>query len=131
MVAVKKPRPVSQNKILEKQVTSDVKKYLMLRGWRPIRFQRTVVMGAFQAGEPGQADYLFVRYDTEPLHPPGAGRLLWCEMKAPSGHLGPKQVEWIEREKGRGALVLVVDDFDEFVRYYEKAFGVSGQLRLG
>jgi hypothetical protein len=40
-------------------------------------------------------------------------------------------VEWIEREKTRGALVLVVDDFDEFVAYYEKAFGVAGQMRLG
>jgi len=131
MVATKKPKVVSQNKILEKEVTASVKKYLMLRGWRPIRFQRTVMSGSFQAGEPGQADFLFVRYDSDALHAPGAGRLLWCEMKSPAGHLGPKQEEWIARERGRGALVWVVDDYAEFVKLYERTFGVAGQMRLG
>jgi hypothetical protein len=127
----KKPRPVSQNKILEKQVTSDVKKYLMLRGWRPLRMQRTVLPGQFSTCEPGTPDILFLRYDTTALHSPGWGQMLWIEFKSPAGHLGPKQVEWIDKEKARGAIVLVVDDLDEFVAYYEKAFGVSGQLRLG
>ena len=71
MVATKKPKVVSLKKVQEREVTHAVKHYLELRGWRAIRFQRTVVMGAFQAGEPGQADYLFVKYDAEPLHPPG------------------------------------------------------------
>lgn len=127
----KKPRPISQNKILEKQVTAEVKKYLTLRGWRPIRFQRTTMPGSFSTGEPGQSDFLFVRYDAEPLHPSGSGRLLWCEMKSPTGHLGPKQEEWIARERSRGALVWVVDDSAEFVKLYERTFGVAGQMRLG
>ena len=52
-------------------------------------------------------------------------------MKSPTGHLGPKQEEWIAREHSRGALVWVVDDLAEFVKLYERTFGVAGQMRLG
>ena len=131
MVVAKKPKVVNQKKILEKAVTASVTQYLKLRGWRPLRMQRTVLPGQFSTCEPGTADVLYIRYDTEALHPPGSGRILWVEFKSPSGHLGPKQEEWIAREKSRGAIVLVVDDLQEFVRYYERTFGVSGQLRLG
>jgi len=130
-VVAKKPKVPSQKKLLEKQVTASVKKYLELRGWRPIRMQRMTLPGQFSSHEPGTPDFLFVRYDTEPLHPPGQSRCIWLEMKSSSGHLGPKQEEWIARERKRGAVVLVVDNAEEFVKYYERAFGVAGQMRLG
>ncbi len=131
MVVAKKPKVPSQKRIQEREVTKAVKHYLELRGWRPMRCQRTVVGGAFQSGEPGQPDFMFLKYDTEPLHSPGNAKVIFIEFKSPSGHLGPKQEEWIARERQRGAVVLVVDNAEEFVKYYERAFGVAGQMRLG
>lgn len=129
--ATKKPKAVSLKKVQEREVTKAVSDYLKLRGWRPLRMQRTVLPGQFSTCEPGTADVLYLRYDTTALHSPGWGQMLWIEFKSKTGHLGPKQEEWIAKEKTRGAVVLVVDDFQAFVSYYEKAFGVSGQMRLG
>ena len=122
----------SAKRELERDVTKRVKEYLELRGWRGVRFQRTVIPSQFQSGEPGQADFLFVRYKKLPDgNPSAAVDLIWIEFKANTGHLGPKQVAWIEREKGRGAVVEVVDDPDSFKIWYEATFGVTGQMRLG
>ena len=118
-----KERKPSRAKELERDVTKQVKKYLELRGWRGVRFQRTVANSQFSSGEPGQADFIFLHY---------AHRLmLWIEFKSPTGHLGPKQVEWIERERLRGAIVEVVNDADAFKDWYEANYGISGQMRLG
>ena len=53
--------------------------------------------GAFQTGEPGQADYLFPRYEN--LRPGGA-QALWIEFKA----LRKGQPEWHDRERLRRGL---------------------------
>ena len=118
----------SRSKELEREVTKKVKQYLELRGWRGVRMQRTVVPGQFQTSEPGCADFVFLNYDRN--RSTDYCRVLWIEFKAKTGHLGPKQVEWIAREKSRGAMVEVVDDAEEFRIFYEKTFGISGQMTL-
>lgn len=107
-------------KLLERHVVGQVRDFLELHGWRPIRMQQTVVAGAFRAGEPGQADYLFLHYLGGR---PGAAAALWVEFKCPDGRLGRNQPEWHEREWARGGLVWTVDDFDRFRVEYEAHFG--------
>jgi hypothetical protein len=129
--AISKIPPV---KILEKQVTEQVRDYLKYRGWRAIRMQRTVVPGAFQSGEPGMPDYLFLRYLPPFPTPKGAAALcLWIEFKAPGGKLREGQAEWHCRERLRGGSVWVVDDLDWFAELYEKHFAWlhSGDSAIG
>jgi hypothetical protein len=118
-------------KLLEKQVTEQVRDYLKYRGWRAIRMQRTVVPGAFQSGEPGMPDYLFLRY-----LPPAKGTLaltLWIEFKAPGGKPRELQSAWHYRERLRGATVWVIADFDCFAEQYQKKFAWlhSGDSAIG
>jgi hypothetical protein len=82
--------------------------------------QRTVLPGSFQTGEPGQADYLFLRYLTG--EKPGSTLALWIEFKAPNGRLRKGQPEWHARERLRGGLVWVVDSFEDFEESYRREF---------
>jgi hypothetical protein len=107
--------------LLEKDVTRQVVDYLAFRGWRAIRMQRTVLPGSFQTGEPGQADYLFLRY--MPGGKPGETMALWVEFKAPGGRLRNGQAEWHAREQLRGGIVWVVDSFEDFEESYDREFG--------
>lgn len=100
----------------EKDTTRTVREYLQLRGWRPVRINA----GPFGAN--GMPDYLFVHYQRR-LH-------MWIEFKAPKGTLSDKQAAWIEHERTKGALVLVVRDIDAFFGWYEKHFGQEGQARM-
>jgi len=103
-------------KLVERDITRTCREYLQLRGWRPIRINA----GPF--GSNGMPDYVFLHYQRN--------LILWVEFKAPNGRLGPKQVEWIEGERARGATVLIVRDYLALVEWYEKTFGVEGQQRL-
>lgn len=75
-------------------------------------------------GDPGMPDYLYIRYVRRNQdHPPsatpsGVAELLWIEYKAPSKTPKPHQVAWHLAERRRGALVLVIDDFDKFREWY-------------
>jgi hypothetical protein len=106
-------------KLLEKHVVGQVRDFLELHGWRPVRMQQTVVPSAFRTGEPGQPDYLFLRYLGGRA---GAAAALWIEFKRPSGRPGKNQPEWHARERGRGGLVWTVDSFDSFLACYEAHF---------
>jgi len=115
------PKPNARNaspaKLLERDITRTVRDYLELRGWRAVRINA----GPF--GKAGMPDFLWIHYQRR--------LMFWTEMKAPGGRLGPLQSQWIEDERKRGALVLVVGDVTAFINFYEKTFGVGGQLRLG
>ena len=126
--------------------------YLAWRGWRAVRINRGVFQGpagVFSSGEPGQADYAFCRYlDESKLA--GASLILWIEFKSPTDRRRCscvpaetkkcgvcQQVIWQERERKRGGLVWVVDDFVVFAEKYEQEFQwlhagkyASGQLDL-
>jgi hypothetical protein len=83
--------------------------------------QRTVLPGSFQTGEPGQADYLFLKYLTGGK--PGSTLALWVEFKSPNGRLRKGQPEWHTRERLRGGLVWVVDSLEDFEEAYDHEFG--------
>lgn len=138
--------------LAEADVTDQVKTYLQHKGWRPVRHQRTVVPGSFQAGEPGQADFEFIYY-LRNARIPTLTLLLWVEFKKPKARPRCKCIEnsgtrkrctfcdqrkWREREKARGGVVWAgVDDFEWFEATYEATFGwlhkgeaARGQLEL-
>jgi hypothetical protein len=117
IAAVRRGFPI---KPLERDITRQVCDYLGYRGWRPIRMQRTVLPGSFQTGEPGQADYLFLRYETSQ---PGAALALWIEFKTPSGRLRKGQPEWHARERLRGGIVWTVSSLQTFEADYNTHFG--------
>ena len=102
----------------ERDVTRQVKDFLGFRGWRAIRMMRTVVPGAFQVGEPGMPDFLFLRYfkDAKTL-------ALWIEFKRPKGKTGAHQRAWQQREQALNATVVMVDNLDQFIEWYQVKFG--------
>jgi hypothetical protein len=134
-------------KLLEKQVTEQVRDYLEYRGWRAIRMQRTVVPGAFQSGEPGMPDYLFLMYLPDRKSSLTALALaLWIEFKSPTDKRNCRcrndqmrscgfctQASWRDRERRRGGTVWVINDFDWFTEVYEKHFAWvdSGDSAIG
>lgn len=116
---------VTSAKLLEREVTRQVRDFLKGHGWRPIRMQRTVMPGQFQTGEPGIADYLFLRYLK-----PGLGAILWVELKRPGGKIRPQQREWALKECSRGARVWFVEDVAELESVYAREFGWLHDGRL-
>ena len=114
------PKVLSAKELLERQVDRQVKDFMELRGWRTIRFQRTVIPGAFMTGEPGIPDRMYLKY----LDRNGVCVAVWIELKrAKRGKLSEDQIKWRNREIARGAVVLKVDDIDEFMADYERRFG--------
>jgi len=107
-------------KLKERDVVKQVKDFLAWRGWRAVRMQRMILPGSFQTGEPGMADYLFLRYSPEST---GACLCLWIEFKRPGGPMRQGQMEWHERERIRGAAVWVVEELDDFMTLYNQHFG--------
>jgi hypothetical protein len=120
-------KPASPAKLLERDVTRQHKDYLEYRGWRMIRFQRTVVAtpgGAFSTGEPGMPDYAAVRYLPAGDGAPGSCLVFWLELKRQSGgRLGEHQWAWRRREEARGAVVACSHSIEEFDRWYCERFG--------
>lgn len=134
--ALRKPRAERQQSpraqrvpgLLESHIQQTVTEFLQLDGWRAFRTELTVQRERGRVvGERGQPDYLYVRYrftvaDTE------AGFLgwnrndaevWWIEFKRPGEKPRPDQLAWHEAERKRGALVMVVDDIDQFVAFYK------------
>lgn len=107
-------------KIKERDVTKTVRDYMEYRGWRGVR------LNAGPFGKKGQPDFLFLRYVAGSLK----AAAVWVEFKSPLGRLSPEQTAWIDEERRRGATCIVVRDFEEFERWYEKNVGTEGQMRL-
>ncbi len=104
--------------VREADVTKQVIDFLEARGWRPVRMQ---VGGrrSFRFGEKGMADWLCTRYRTgEKFH-----GVFWLELKTATGKLRPGQLEWIEAERAKGALVCVADSLESFQGWYEEVYG--------
>jgi hypothetical protein len=110
---------LSPAKLKERDVTKQVCDFLKLRGWRPVRFQRTVMPGQFQTGEPGIPDFLMLRYLEN-----GVALAVWVEFKHPkTGKTRDDQVIWQERERLRGATVIQVNNLEVFGKWYDTHFG--------
>jgi hypothetical protein len=134
-------------KLLEKQITEQVRDFLAYRGWRPIRMQRTVVPGAFQSGEPGMPDYLFLMYlPSRKSSLTALSLALWIEFKSPTDKRKCRcrmasaklcgicqQAIWRDRERRCGGTIWIINDFDWFLELYEKQFAWlhSGDSAIG
>lgn len=126
--------------ITEAHVQQTVREFLELDGWRAIRTDpvsdRTRGKGF---GEVGMPDCLFLRYlhycqgpgcsgvNCIPSHEVKA-QVMWIEFKRPGQKPKPHQTRWIEAERARNALVLVVDDIDAFIAWY-KASGLNTRMQ--
>lgn len=74
-------------------------------------------------------DYLFIRYGCESMIEDRCEHngVLWIEFKRKRGLRKDHQIRWHQAEVARGALVLTVDDIDEFTRWY-KASGLCRRI---
>src|SRR5450755_3556323 len=122
--ALRAPKPATAD-LLEKHVSRQVRDFLEARGWRIVRNNVTKFPGGsgrwVQVGEPGMPDYQAIKYLP---HKSGAALVLWIELKRNRrGRMGEDQVKWGDLETRRGAIVLRVDDIDDFMDLYEKQFG--------
>lgn len=119
-------------RITEKHVQDATVQFLELDGWRAIRTDpvsdRTRGKGF---GEVGMPDYLFLRYSEAArsillIQMTALGRIevltdtqaLFIEFKSPGGKLEEHQIRWHDTEAKRGALVLTVNNFDNFRAWY-------------
>lgn len=134
-------------KLNEADVTEQVKGFLEHHGWRSVRNQRTVMPGQFSTGEPGMADFQFVRYiGTE--HARSLALVVWIELKAHGAKARCRcatkkprqrctacdQRNWRNRERARGGVVWTqVDSIQWVMREYEREFGWlhSGEAARG
>lgn len=128
-------------RLTEADVTTQVRDFLRAKGWRPLRMHSGLLPGArypIRVGEPGMADYLFVRYLR-----PGVAAALWIEMKRPgaravcrcAGRRSGKctacsQAAWRAQESHLGAMVWQVDDFQDFSERYGRELGWLHDGRL-
>ena len=123
----------------ESEVTDQIVSFMRWRGWRAIRMRiggMTTPQGRYVPfGEQGMPDWMFVYY----LEPPAA-LVLWVEMKSPQDRrkcppwcrnrsfkssklCSPcGQAMWAAEEERRGALVIEVDNFEEFEAWYSEKF---------
>jgi hypothetical protein len=127
--ALRKPRAERQQKprsqrvpgLLESHIQQTVTDFLQLDGWRAFRTEHAIERSndderrfKRKVGERGQPDYLYIRYVVSSY-----ARALWIEFKRPGERPRPDQLMWHEAERKRGALVMVVDDIDQFIGWYK------------
>ncbi len=137
-------------KLLEKDVAKQIKDFLAAKGWRCVRTQFAHTPGMFSTGEPGMADYLFLRYMPAEAAPARC-LAMWVEVKGPNDQrtcrcrAGEKKIckvcrqkAWHDRERQRGALVWELSALNRLLVEYEREFGwlhrgeqATGQLALG
>lgn len=127
------PKKASKPVVTEAHVVEACVAYLQLDSWRALK-QEPISRREWGkgSGEMGMPDWLFLRYQF-PFHSdwPDIPEMrvvvegLWVEFKRPGGKPKPHQVTWAEAERGRGALVWVVDSFEALKALY----GASGLAR--
>ena len=115
-------------RLSEKDVTAQVKGFMEARGWRRVRMSRGVSTfgnrGTVTFGEPGMADWLFIRY--------WIAGVIWIEIKAPGKTAKCRcatkkplqrctacdQAAWKAAEIARGAVVWTIDSLEALERAY-------------
>lgn len=122
-------------KISEADVQQAVVLMLALDGWRAIRTDPVSDRSRGKGfGEIGMPDYLFIRYglDVRTLTPDRCrdelrrhAEVMFVEFKAKGQSVKPHQYDWHQRERLRGALVIVCDEVGLFREWYK----TSGLMR--
>ena len=109
--------------LTEAHIQQTVTEFLQFDGWRAIRTDPVSDRERGKGfGEKGMPDHLYVRYNL--LGAYQRAEVLWIEFKRPGEKPRPHQLDWHEAERKRGAMVLVVDDIDQFISWY-KASGLE------
>lgn len=123
----------------EAHIQQTVTEFLQFDGWRAIRTDPVSDRERGKGfGEKGMPDHLYVRYNLLGAYlnlpcaigsrlsissrrgtPSQWAEVLWIEFKRPGEKPRPHQLDWHEAERKRGALVLVVDDIDQFISWYK------------
>ncbi|TAK97800.1 MAG: hypothetical protein EPO08_20770 [Rhodospirillaceae bacterium] len=123
-------------RLLERDVTRQVRAFLEQRGWRAIRHQY-VHIGAFKQGEPGMPDFSFVHYLPKR---PGIVGMMWIEFKRPGARSACRcadratagkrgrctacnQIAWRTLEASHGAMFAPGYDVDVFRTWYATNWG--------
>lgn len=122
--------------ISEKDIAKTCTQWLELDGWRAFSTE-VVAHRAWGkgAGELGQPDYLYIRYDPWLDVPPSKrgnadAEVLRIEWKKPGGKNAPHQKAWRERERARGALVWAsMEDFAPTIEAFQAFYRASGLMR--
>lgn len=125
----RKPQPKAERfpGLKESHIEQAVTQFLELDGWRAFKMEKTVEFrtGADgkqhfkrKVGEKGMPDHLYLRYSPGPF---GWTNVLWIEFKKLGESPRQDQSDWHGAERKRGALVLVVDDIDEFREWYRQS----------
>lgn len=122
------------------QTVKPLLKFMREQGWRPIRHESGYVPGAGSFGEKGMPDYQFIRYLEH-----GVACVLWIEAKAPGSRSrcncspaerNPQtgrmrkahecrscgQARWAAAERARGAVVIKVEDVEQFKLWYAERY---------
>jgi hypothetical protein len=116
----------------ESDLERQIAEYLALDSWYTRHFELNYSERKQRSiGEKGMPDMLCLRYTGIAW-----ANILWIECKRPGGPVSRWQREWKERERRRGATVLLMGiDFepsiDGFVEWYEKSGLQARELRLG
>lgn len=120
----RKPRVMHERDHVQKPVVQ----FLEIDGWRMFRTELTVQKERGRVvGEVGQPDYLAIRYGANApeiqqclsMGGCACSEVMWLEFKRGKvGRISKAQSDWHAAERKRGALVLVVSDFDAFRKWY-------------
>lgn len=132
-------KPQAQTTISE----ADLEKYgtdlLELDGWRSLKTDPCSDRSRGKGfGELGMADHLYIRYrDIHAVYMKGSdaeidalAHVLWIEWKRKGGKAKQHQLNWIEAERGRGALVWLAGvDFPATPEGFFEHYKASGLCR--
>jgi hypothetical protein len=119
-------------KLAEAAIEEQICQYLALDGWYTRHFELNYSERKQRScGERGMPDILAVRYSK-----PGWANILWIECKRPGGRISVDQRAWRDRERRRGALVVLAGiDFepsiDGFAGWYSESGLEVRPLQLG
>jgi hypothetical protein len=111
-------------RLKERDVAKQIRDFLEWHGWRTLRWNIGVMTNEAGAvvrfGEKGTPDLMFVYYFLR--RKPGAALVLWVETKRQGADLRDSQIEWQFKETKRGALIVTVDNYEEFRDWYLESF---------
>lgn len=129
MSSAKRPLK-SQPKISESDIERTCTEWLALDGWRGLKtdpVSRREWGKGF--GEPGMADYLYIRYCVT-LGRTALAEVMWIEYKSKRGKAAYHQCTWHMAERGRGALTMIAGvHFPKTIEGFQQWYRASGLMR--
>lgn len=127
-------RSITKLPLREKDIAKCIADLLELDGWRLLFCEPMSRRDQGRGfGEPGMADLLAIRYDSDALRltgfPSAWASIFWIEFKKPAGIVSAKQRVWHQAERVRGALTIILGEdceasVDSWIAWY-RASGLN------